>query len=58
PNGLCSSIIKSKHIRAVKRPYRCSSHNKPLGQMLLTNQHIDKLAAAWADFTSHHMMEG
>ena len=38
PNGLCSSITESKHIKAVKRPYRQSICNKPLGQMLITNQ--------------------
>ncbi|KAF8271284.1 hypothetical protein EI94DRAFT_1568766, partial [Lactarius quietus] len=46
PNELCSSITESKHIKAIKRPYRRSGRNKPLGQMLITNQHIDKLAAA------------
>jgi hypothetical protein len=38
PNGLCSSITESKHIKAVKEPWRRSSRNQPLGQMLLTNQ--------------------
>ncbi|EDR01232.1 uncharacterized protein LACBIDRAFT_312360 [Laccaria bicolor S238N-H82] len=38
PNGLCSSITESKHIKAVKKPYRRTSHNKPLGQMLVINQ--------------------
>ncbi|RXW17475.1 hypothetical protein EST38_g8379, partial [Candolleomyces aberdarensis] len=45
PNGLCSSITESKHIKAVKRPYRRSSRNKPLGQMLITNQRINKILA-------------
>ncbi|KAJ6632543.1 hypothetical protein B0H10DRAFT_1938138 [Mycena sp. CBHHK59/15] len=36
-NGLCSSIMESKHIKAVKKPYRHSSCNKPLSQILLTN---------------------
>ena len=45
PNGLCSSITESKHIKAVKKPYWRSSHYKALGQMLLTNQCLDKLAA-------------
>lgn len=52
PNGLCSSITESKHIKTVKKPYRRSSRNKPLGQMLITNQRNDKLAAARADFVS------
>ena len=50
PNGLCSSITESKHIKAIKKPYRRSSRNKPLGQMLITNQRIDKLAALRVEF--------
>ena len=46
PNGLCSSITESKHVKAVKEPWRCSNHFNALGQMLLTNQCLDKLAAA------------
>jgi hypothetical protein len=38
PNGLCSSITESKHIKAVKKPWRRSSRNQPLGQMLTINQ--------------------
>ena len=38
PNGLCSSITESKCIKAVKEPYRRSSHFEVLGQILLTNQ--------------------
>jgi hypothetical protein len=45
PNGLCSSITESKHIKAVKEPWRRSHHHEALSQMLLTNQHLDKLAA-------------
>jgi hypothetical protein len=56
PNGLCSSITESKHIKAVKEPWRCSSRNEPLGQMLLTNQRLDKLAAAHADFQARGML--
>ncbi|KAJ7170354.1 hypothetical protein C8R43DRAFT_1120786 [Mycena crocata] len=58
PNGLCSSITESKHIKAVKKPYRRSNRNKPLSQMLLTNQRLDKLAAARVDFTARGMMDG
>jgi hypothetical protein len=50
PNGLCSSITESKHIVAVKRPWRRSSRYKALKQMLTTNERLDKLAAAWIDF--------
>ena len=57
-NRLCSSITESKHIKAVKEPYRHSNHNEPLGQMLLTNQCLDKLAAAHSDFAAHGMLNG
>ena len=57
PNGLCSSITESKHIKAVKEPWRRSNRNKPLKQMLLTNQRLDKLAAARIDFTERGMLE-
>jgi hypothetical protein len=56
PNGLCSSITESKHIKAVKQPWRRSSRNDPLGQMLLTNQRLDKLAAAQIDFQARSML--
>ncbi|KAI0245225.1 hypothetical protein BJV78DRAFT_1277481 [Lactifluus subvellereus] len=42
PNGLCSSITESKHIKA----------------LLLTNQRLDKLAAARVDFTNRGMLDG
>ncbi|KAG1849733.1 hypothetical protein F4604DRAFT_1883752 [Suillus subluteus] len=44
PNGLCSSLTESKHWKAVKEPWRRSSGNLALGQMLVTNQRLDKLA--------------
>jgi hypothetical protein len=58
PNGLCSSITESKHIKAVKEPWRRSSHYKALGQMLLTNQRLSKLAALRVDFAHHEMLGG
>ena len=58
PNGLCSSITESKHIKAVKEPWRRSSRFEALSQMLLTNQRIDKLAAARVDFTDRGMLHG
>jgi len=57
PNGLCSSIMEAKHIKAVKEPYRRSNRDKPLGQMLLTNQRLDKLAACRADFAERGMLD-
>jgi hypothetical protein len=58
PNGLCSSITESKHIKAVKEPWRCFNHFNALGQMLLTNQWLDKLAAARVDFVCRKMLDG
>ena len=58
PNGLCSSITESKHIQAVKEPWRRSNRFEALGQMLLTNQRLDKLAAARVDFSARGMLQG
>ena len=58
PNGLCSSIMESKHIKAVKEPWRRSNRFKALGKMLVTNQRLDKLAAARLVFTQHNMLDG
>jgi len=52
PNGLCSSITESKHIVAVKRPWRRSSRYNAIRQIMLTNQRMEKLTAARAHFTS------
>lgn len=57
PNGLCSSITESKHIAAVKEPWRRSSRFEALGQMLVTNQRLDKLAAAHVNFTCRNMID-
>jgi hypothetical protein len=58
PNGLCSSITENKHIKAVKKPYRRSNRFKALGQMIRTNQRLDKLAAARRDFQRRRMLDG
>jgi len=58
PNGLCSSITESKHIRAVKEPWRRSNKFNALGQMLVTNQRLDKLAAARRWFTERGLLDG
>jgi hypothetical protein len=57
PCGLCSSITESKHIVAVKEPYRRSSHYEALGQMLLINQRLDKLAACRRVFEERGMLK-
>lgn len=56
PNGLCSSITESKHITAVKRPWRRSNRYKALAQILKVNERLDKLTAARADFTARGML--
>lgn len=58
PNGLCSSITESKHIVAVKEPWRRSSRFKALGQMLVINERMDRLAAMRVDFKARGMLEG
>jgi hypothetical protein len=58
PNGLCSSITESKHITAVKKPWRRSSRYEALKQMLTINTRNDKLAAARIDFSSRGMLQG
>ncbi|KAF8833396.1 hypothetical protein BDN67DRAFT_1017603 [Paxillus ammoniavirescens] len=58
PNGLCSSITESKHIKAVKEPYHRSNHHNALRQMLLCNQRLDKLSATRVDFCAHGMLNG
>ncbi|KAI6008589.1 hypothetical protein EDC04DRAFT_2871475 [Pisolithus marmoratus] len=57
-NGLCSSITESKHIKAVKRPYRHTNCFQALRQMLIINERLDKFAAAHADFERRGMLRG
>ncbi|KAH9044271.1 hypothetical protein EDB85DRAFT_1854718, partial [Lactarius pseudohatsudake] len=45
------------HIKAVKEPWRRSNRNKPLKQILITNQCLDKLTAARIDFTQREMLD-
>ncbi|KAI0349050.1 hypothetical protein OH77DRAFT_1499678 [Trametes cingulata] len=56
PNGLCSSITESKHIVAVKRPWRRSNRKEPLGQILRTLTRLGKLAAARVEFARRGML--
>ncbi|TEB03958.1 hypothetical protein FA13DRAFT_1807856 [Coprinellus micaceus] len=56
PNGLCSSIAESRHITAVKKPWRRSNRYEALGQMLLINQRLDKLAAARSHYVTCKML--
>src|SRR4030088_1049434 len=45
PNGLCSFITESKHIKAVKEPWRRSSRFEALSQMLLIRRRVSSFAA-------------
>ena len=58
PNGLCSSITESKHIKAVKEPWRRSSRFKALVQMLRTIIRLEKLAALRRRFLWEGMLTG
>ena len=58
PLGLCSSITESRHKYDVKEPWRRSNRFEALGQMLLTNLRLDKIAAARVDFTARGMLKG
>lgn len=58
PNGLCSSITESKHIKAVKEPWRRSSRFKALIQMLRTITRLDKLAALRRRFLRERLLVG
>ncbi|KAG2108190.1 uncharacterized protein F5147DRAFT_745795 [Suillus discolor] len=57
PNGLCSLITESKHIKAVKQPWQRSSKYNALSQLLLANQHLDKITAARVDFMMCGMLK-
>ena len=58
PNGLCSSIMESKHIKAVKKPWHHSSCYHALLQMLVINKWKDKLMVIWSVFTQKGMLQG
>jgi hypothetical protein len=56
PNGLCSSITESKHIDAVKKPWRRSNRHNALKQILVINTRSDKLRAAYNVFKSRGLL--
>lgn len=58
PNGICSSITESKHIKAVKEPWRRSSGFNALKQMLQTLERLSKLAALCQIFSENNMTAG
>ncbi|KAG7086185.1 hypothetical protein E1B28_002146 [Marasmius oreades] len=58
PNGLCSSITESKHIKAVKEPWRRSNRYNALHQMLTTILRLDKMDALRRKFVQQGMLIG
>jgi hypothetical protein len=58
PNGLCSSITESKHIKDVKQPWRRTSHFEALSQMLVITQRLEQLRASRVDFEARGMLLG
>ena len=58
PNGVCSSITESKHIKAIKEPWHWSNRFNPFGQMLVMNQCLNKLVASYVDFKDCGMLNG
>jgi hypothetical protein len=58
PNGVCSSITESKHIKAIKEPWRRSSRCNALYQMLRTIAQLEKLAAIRTVFKNRGMLVG
>ncbi|TCD60043.1 hypothetical protein EIP91_010846 [Steccherinum ochraceum] len=56
PNGLSSSITESKHISAVKEPWRASSKDNPLDQMIRNITRKTKIDAARIEFGRRGML--
>ncbi|KAN0094838.1 hypothetical protein V8E55_003125 [Tylopilus felleus] len=56
PNGLCTSVTESKHITAVKKPWRRSNKHNAVRQILRTNQRLSQLTAARTDFEARGML--
>jgi hypothetical protein len=58
PNGLCTSITESMHIKAVKDPYCHTNKFQALGQMLVINQRLGKIAAFRMFLEKHSLLDG
>jgi len=58
PNGLCSSITESKHIKAVKEPWHQSSQYQAFIQMLQIIMRMEKMTALHRIFLDHGMLIG
>lgn len=57
-NGLCTSITESKHIVAVKRPWRASNRHNAVLQVLKTNTVLSKLSALRSYLSSQGLLHG
>jgi hypothetical protein len=57
-NGHCSPITESKHIEAVKKPWRRSSRFDALHQMLKIIVRVDKLSTLHQLFMDRGMLQG
>ncbi len=58
PGGLCSSITESRYITAVKRPWRQLSQHDALGQILVANAWLDKIAATCSHLAASDLLPG
>lgn len=58
PNGLCSSITESRHISAVKEPWRRSNRFNALAQMLVTIVRLDKINSLHRLLSLHGYLDG
>jgi hypothetical protein len=58
PNGLCSSLIESKHIKVVKEPWRRSSQFRALVQMLCIIIRMEKMAALRHSLIKNGLLKG
>lgn len=58
PNGLCTSITESKHIKMVKEPWRRSSRFNALFEILKWIDRLGKIAAFRADRGRRGMFDG
>jgi hypothetical protein len=58
PDGLCSSLTESKHIKVVKEPWRRSSRFRALVQMLWTIIRIEKMAAFHHSLVKNGLLKG
>ena len=58
PNGLCSSITESRHITAVKEPWRRSNRFNALSQMLVTINRLDKMNTLYRLLSLRGLLDG